>query len=76
MLFRSVIQSHMELETCKEFIRQNKTVMLYNIILLHLSDGNSDQKQFIHEIQEVAGSSVRVYAADKGLTVNLDVIPF
>jgi len=66
----------MELETCKEFIRQNKTVMLYNIILLHLSDGNSNQKQFIQEIQEVAGPFVRVYAADKGLTVNLDVIPF
>ena len=76
MLRDRVIQSHMELETCKEFIRQNKTVMLYNIILLHLSDGNSDQKQSIHEIQEVAGPFVRVYAADKGLTVNLDVIPF
>lgn len=71
-----VLQSHMELETCKEFIRQNRTEMLDNIILLHLSDGNSNQKQFIQEIQEVAGQSVRIYAADKGLTINLDIIPF
>lgn len=76
MLRDRVLQSHMELETCKEFIRKNKTPMLDNIILLHLSDGNSNQKQFIQEIQEVAGPFVRVYAADKGLTVNLDVIPF
>lgn len=71
-----VLQSHMELETCKEFIRQNRTAMLDNIILLHLSDGNSNQKQFIQEIQEVAGQFVRIYAADKGLTINLDIIPF
>lgn len=71
-----VLQSHMELETCKEFIRQNKTVMLDNIILLHLSDGNSNQKQFLQEIQEVAGERVNVFVADKDLAVNLDIIPF
>lgn len=71
-----VLQSHMELETCKEFIRQNKTVMLDNIILLHMSDGNSDEKQFVKEIQEVVGERVNVFAADKGLEVNLDFLPF
>lgn len=71
-----VLQSHMELETCKEFIRQNKTVMLDNIILLHLSDGNSNEQQFIQEIQEVAGERVNVFVADKDLTVNIDIIPF
>lgn len=71
-----ILQSHMELETCKEFIKKNKTVMLDNIVLLHLSDGNSNQKQFIKEIQDVAGERVNVFAADKGLEVNLDIIPF
>lgn len=71
-----ILQSHMELETCKEFIRQNQTVMLDNIILLHLSDGNSNETQFIKEIREVAGERVRVLAADKGLEINLDIIPF
>lgn len=71
-----ILQSHMELETCKEFIRQNKTVMLDNVILLHLSDGNSNEKQFIQEIQDVAGERVNVFAADKGLEINLDIIPF
>lgn len=71
-----ILQSHMELETCKEFIRHNKTVMLDNVILLHLSDGNSNQKQFIQEIQEVTGERVNVFAAGKGLEINLDIIPF
>lgn len=71
-----VLQSHMELETCKEFIRQNQTVMLDNIVLLHLSDGNSDEKQFVKEIQEVVSERVNVFAADKGLEINLDFLPF
>lgn len=71
-----ILQSHMELETCKEFIRQNKTVMLDNVILLHLSDGNSNEQQFIQEVKDVAGERVNVFAADKGLEINLDIIPF
>ena len=71
-----IIQSHMELETCKEFIRQNQTPMLDNVILLHLSENNSDEKMFTNAIHEVVGNSVNVYVADKGLVVNLDVIPF
>lgn len=71
-----ILQSHMELETCKEFIRQNQTPMLDTVTLLHLSDGNSNQNQFIQEIQEVAGDRVNVFAANKGLEINLDIIPF
>lgn len=71
-----VIQSHMELETCKEFIEVNKTSSLDNIVLLHLSDGNSNEKMFQEEIQFVVGPNVKVFVADKGVTVDLDIIPF
>jgi phosphoribosyl 1,2-cyclic phosphodiesterase len=71
-----VLQSHMELETCKAFIEANKTIFLDTVALLHLSDGNSNEIQFTKEIQEVAGPSVHIYAANKGTTVNLDIIPF
>ena len=71
-----VLQSHMELEACKEFIRQNKTPMLDNVILLHLSDGNSDAKLFQREIQSIVGTGVKVVVADKGVTVDLNIIPF
>ena len=70
-----VLQSHMELETCKEFIRKNATPALDTITLLHLSDGNSHSEQFKAEIQDIH-PFVTVYVADKGTTVNLDIIPF
>jgi phosphoribosyl 1,2-cyclic phosphodiesterase len=70
-----VLQSHMELETCKEFIRTNATSALDTITLLHLSDGNSDTEQFKKEIQEIHPFAI-VYVADKEVEVNLDIIPF
>ena len=71
-----VLLSHMELETCKSFIQANKTSSLYNVCLLHLSDGNSDERLFQEEIQAVVGRDVKVTVADKGLEVNLDLFPF
>jgi phosphoribosyl 1,2-cyclic phosphodiesterase len=70
-----VLQSHMELETCKEFIRANATAALDTVTLLHLSDGNSNAELFRKEIQ-VIHPFAAVYVADKGLTVNLDIVPF
>ncbi len=72
-----VLQSHMELETCKDFIRANMTMELYTVTLLHLSDGNSDEKIFINEIQDItARAGAVVYAANKGLAINLNLTPF
>jgi len=71
-----VIQSHMELETCKDFIGINKTSSLDNIVLLHLSDGNSNEKMFQEEVQCIVGDRVNVFVADKGSNVCLDIIPF
>lgn len=71
-----VLQSHVELETCKGFIEVNKTVSLDTVTLLHLSDGNSNAREFTAEIQSIVGKDVVVYVADKGVTVNLDILPF
>ncbi len=71
-----VLKSHMELETCKNFIEVNKTSSLDNVVLLHLSDGNSDERQFQSEIQNIVGPSVLVTVADKGVTLNLNILPF
>jgi len=69
------MQTHMEFETTKDFIRANKTASLDSITLLHLSDGNSNAEQFQREIQELAGKYVRVAVADKGLEILLDLFP-
>ena len=40
-----IIQSHMEFETCKSFIKANRTFSLYNVCLLHLAMKNSLEKR-------------------------------
>lgn len=64
-----VISGHMELQTTLEFIRANKTKNLRSVILLHLSDSNSNQSEFERLSSEIAG--MKVVAADKGLIIEL-----
>ena len=68
-----IIQGHMGLETCKELLEINDLKAVQNIVLLHLSDSNSNEKEFQEEIQNQTGKPV--YIAKKGLELNLN-IPF
>lgn len=67
-----LMTSHMELETCKEFLRANDLSKVTNVILLHLSDNNSDEAHFVQEIERVSGKVV--YAARAGLEIELERI--
>lgn len=70
-----VMQSHMELQTTLDFIKNNDSSNLKNVILLHLSDRNSNEEQFLKKAKESV-QSANVYVADKGLEVDLNLIPF
>ncbi|WP_313152096.1 MBL fold metallo-hydrolase [Lacrimispora sp.] len=61
--------THMELGTCKDFIRENKNKELKTICLMHLSDRTSDEGIFHKEIKELV--TCPVYVADKGLEYEL-----
>lgn len=67
-----LMTSHMELNTCKGFLCANDLTNVANIILLHLSDNNSDEKHFVSEIEMQTGKVV--YAAHTGLEIELDRI--
>jgi phosphoribosyl 1,2-cyclic phosphodiesterase len=71
---KRVMRSHFELENVKEFLRANDLREVRNVVLLHLSDGNSDAVKSKTEIEEVTGK--RVYVADKGLEVDVSLYPF
>lgn len=71
-----VISTHMSLDTCVEAIKANQTSCLSNVILLHLSDSNSNEKVMLSQVKEVCGDDVNVVIANKGVTVNLDKCPF
>lgn len=69
-----LLNTHMELETCKGILRANDLTNVLNIVLLHLSAGNSDQERFVREIQEETGKTT--YVAEAGLTIDLNINPY
>lgn len=69
-----VLASHMSLQTCKGFLLANDLSKVNNIVLLHLSSGNSDAKRFKAEIEGITGKTITI--ADKNINVDLNVRPF
>lgn len=65
-----LLTSHMELSTCKEFLDANDLSKVSEIVLLHLSENNSDENYFVSEIERHTGKVV--YAAKPGLRIDLD----
>jgi phosphoribosyl 1,2-cyclic phosphodiesterase len=64
-----VVESHMSLETCKDFLMANDLSQVKDIVLMHLSDGNSDAEQFKREIEGLTG--IPTYIAESGLEIEL-----
>jgi phosphoribosyl 1,2-cyclic phosphodiesterase len=71
-----VLKTHMEIGTTAEFIKANMTPNLDSVLLLHLSDGHSNEKKFIEDIQSVVGNKVAVRAAQKSLSYSLNICPW
>lgn len=62
--------SHMSLETCKQLLQANDLSKCDNIILIHLSQHNSDHIRIKKEIEEEFHKPT--YIATKGLTIELN----
>lgn len=62
-----IIQSHMNLNTCKDLLKANDLTAVNNIVLIHLSDSNSDAARFQREIKELTGKNVHI--AESGLVI-------
>lgn len=73
--YEHVCRGHMELETTLEFLKVNKSMDLRNVVLLHLSDDNSDAELFAARAKEVVGMA-DVYVADRGMEIELNKEPF
>lgn len=69
-----VRSSHMELGTLKELLLANDLSQVNNIVLIHLSDGNSDAKRFAIEIIKLTGKTTIV--ADRNMTIPFEKYPF
>ena len=64
-----LLKSHFSLEHVKEFLKANDLSQVKDITLIHLSDGNSNAREFKTEIERLTG--IQTYIAEKGLEVEL-----
>jgi len=69
-----LLQTHMELQTCKDILLANDLNNVISIVLLHLSNDNSNEETFVREVQNITGK--QVYAAKRGLTINMNKLPY
>lgn len=68
------IRSHLSYETCKEILVANDLSKVNNIVLIHLSLGNSNASEFLQGIRELMGKNVHI--ADKGMIIEFNKTPF
>lgn len=69
-----LLQSHMELKTTVGILKDMDLSQVQNIVLLHLSSGNSDKHLFQRTVAEATGKPV--YIADSGLKLDMTNIPY
>lgn len=69
-----VLTGHMELQTTIRFLQVNRNPELRNVILCHLSGNNADPEQFRQEAGKIVECDV--YVAEKGLEVDVSLMPF
>lgn len=68
-----IVKDHMSLETCKDYLSKNDLSKTRNIVLIHLSDNNSNAEEFKNEVHELTNKPI--YIAEKGLEIDLDLCP-
>lgn len=69
-----LLQSHFSLENVKKFLQANDLSQCRKIILLHLSEGNSDAARMVREIEQLTG--IETVVAEPGLEVELEKYPY
>lgn len=69
-----ILKSHFSLANCKDMLKANDLRQVNNIVLIHLSDSNSDEKQFQKEVYELTYKNVHV--ASNGMVIDFKKTPF
>ncbi|MDR0712121.1 MAG: MBL fold metallo-hydrolase [Prevotellaceae bacterium] len=68
------LSSHMSYDTCRAALLANDLRAVSNIVLAHLSDGNSHAKEFKQGIRQATGKAVHIAA--KGMCIEFNKTPF
>lgn len=69
-----VLKSHLSIQKCIDLLNANDLSQVNNIVLIHLSDSNSNEIEFQVKVHEVTGKNTIV--ANNGLDILLNKSPF
>lgn len=69
-----ILKSHMSLENCLTTLSANDLSKVNNIVLIHLSDSNSNEIEFKAAVENATGKTVTV--ASNGTSINFNTTPF
>lgn len=69
-LRRRVITSHMSIDNTIGILKRHDLTKTKDILLIHLSDGNSNEKEFITKVRRATGKTTR--AASPGMELDFD----
>lgn len=69
-----LLESHFSLDNVKGFLMANDLRAVRKIVLIHLSDGNSNAAQMVREVKELTGKDTEV--AEPGKVIPLQLCPF
>lgn len=69
-----IVQSHMSLDNCMRTLIANDLTQVNNIVLIHLSECNSDPQDFQRRVREATGKTVHI--AQPGKKIQLKTTPF
>lgn len=67
---RSQSENHLSIAKCVEVLQRNHSGCTQNIVLIHLSDANSNEADFVSQVKEAIG--ITPYVAAPGLEVELN----
>ena len=69
-----VESSHLSIQKTLEFLSENDLSKVQNIVLIHLSSGSSNAKDFQKRTELATGKKVTI--ADKGIEIEFNLNPF
>lgn len=70
-LRKRLMTSHMSIRNCIDTLKRMDLSRTHDIMLIHLSDGNADERDFVKRVREATGK--RTYVAKPFLTVDFDL---
>lgn len=73
-LTNRILKSHLSIQKCIDLLNANDLTEVNNIVLIHLSDRNSNEKEFKEKV--IKATCKNTFVAHKGLEIEFNKTPF